>query len=196
MSYLEQFVIFLFEVSKSWNGTAGPITDAGTQEGKLGTERFQCNTTRVVTLSTFYQSLKRFKETVISINWHQREGGTMSQECYNETVRRVIKELDGVGILLGQKILHCCMAIGLVQDNRLLDYPTTHQTFERPVRFYTKRPNKATSYTAGAYGWILRHEGRGGTLLYPETKSKTEVKTGRRLLWTAPILLPQSGRKE
>ena len=116
-TYTEHFYHYLFSQYLGWNGTAPPMTipEFLTTIGK-GAVRFKCSTTRVLTLESVYDSLKKFKDLVCRINSEFHAGGRMSGDKYGSILKEIVK-MEGIGQLTGQKLLHCACMLKLVEDH-------------------------------------------------------------------------------
>ena len=69
-----------------------------------------------------YQSLKNLKGIIINLNDDWMNKCSMSAKKYQRIIRKMIQKMEGFGVLICQKILHCSVMIGLVLDTRLWDY--------------------------------------------------------------------------
>ena len=149
-TYVEQFMTFLLDVYGSWNGRLGPLS--GDSDNRLrarlhGAQRWQSTTNHAVVLEMIYRSLQNLKGIIMDLNDDWMNKCSMSAEKYRRIIRKMIQKMEGFGVLICQKILHCSVMIGLVLDTRLLDYciPGSSQHTKRlkeQFQFSNSEPTK------------------------------------------------------
>ena len=128
ITYIQHFYNYLFRCYLGWNGKAGAlpldfdVDDFEFDHGWEGAKRWQCCTTRALTLEAVFDSLRRFKEIVLRINAKFQAGGTMSFDKYAKILKSVIASMEGIGQLTGQKLLHCACMLRVIEDQQLLKY--------------------------------------------------------------------------
>ena len=87
-----------------------------------GSERWMCTTTRAQLDNCTFQSLRKFKSTLLLFNHKYPESATISFKAYKALCNEVMDSLAGVGILISQKIVYACGMTGMIQNSGVLNY--------------------------------------------------------------------------
>ena len=116
-TFVSQFMDFLLNTYGSWNGTDSGGTIEGAERWTTSTNRCQLDTCTNLSLLRFHQQVEK-------LNVMFQQGYVLNEVMYDGILHGFKKSLAGVGDLVGQKMLHCSVMLGLVKDSRLLNYCT------------------------------------------------------------------------
>ena len=119
----EQFFDFLLLNYRSWNGKGGCVNpESGIfLPRQHGAERVQAYTTKPLLLTSFHKSRHKFVLLVKNINKKYQAGLPLGPAVFKKILNKLVGAIQGVGKLIGQKILHVSVMVGLIQDWRVFE---------------------------------------------------------------------------